>query len=889
MGTQTEKVLGTIGAMQTLIENFPMSIIDYNRPTDIKCAFDFILKILAVCGVDVKEIINRLLESVFGVKTKIEGGIEDIYQTISDLDIDEQSSFMKSLEYAVKGILMALLTSIFSCSALPIIPDKYLDTGKIDPKFTDAMRQVIRDWEPKLRFPTKSFDLFGMLDVNPFSNEGQLYYKVEGGDVFYQKKETFTTQTLDPTVDEYQYMTMPTVALYLDFGEGHYEYENKTNDLIHGTGDENEFLSDYLILKLSEPVNSDVHVVISYFITGPTDNYLPGQQQFEITIPRGSTESESFEFTPLNIGYRSQNAITQSLVDISIRSTSALTDGWMINGLHNEGYPTSQCIAGNQFVYLDKDKSKQVSNFWLSRDNATMSMFLLEKSGSEFGSPELKRELTETDYVTTSSFFYERMEKRPSSNDTAPVRYTGVPISATPNSPKYIVVHEGLIENDLYKTSDMNAFLWYVLHKSRPYPQIEKNKNVWDSRNYAKTMGIERNNPMLWNLWYNSKTDQNKEFELWDPNNPDIPFYSKESQNRILYPIMQCNRVYPGSSELMVEIAAQKYYKPDAKLSDNDFTYKFLRTNKTIYEFNWEYLNNIQIFKPKLILFGMFDAVMNGAISTVMGIKPNFKKEEIKAKLSNAIIKYINALDTETEDCYFTFTNDEFNQMLEDMLLSKYNATIGKGEIKTVKQHNITDYFNNINEINTSAQQEGSIEAIMKTITDVSATKGTDVSIDYGFDLGYDESWWKQIVEALALSVIESILTPQVVLLILINFQIMGVTSAEDLMVPDQAKIVSLVINKLFGLVKSIISFIKDKILEILLDFVYEKIIPMIGEYVILINLEKIQAWIDLLTDALNCLMTINIGIKKQFNQLDEVNYADIETPQIIPESTKTC
>ena len=116
MADQIEKVIGTIGAMETLIENFPMSIFDSTKPTDINCAFTLILKILAACGVDTKKIIQRVLEKIFGVQVNIQGGIEDIYQTIRDLDIDEQSKFMNAVEYGVKGVLMALLSSIFSCT-----------------------------------------------------------------------------------------------------------------------------------------------------------------------------------------------------------------------------------------------------------------------------------------------------------------------------------------------------------------------------------------------------------------------------------------------------------------------------------------------------------------------------------------------------------------------------------------------------------------------------------------------------------------------------------------------------------------------------------------------------------------------------------------------------
>jgi len=887
VGTETEKILGTIGAMETFIENFPMNILDSKKPTNLKCAFDFILKILAICGVDINEIIERILEKVFDVRTTIEGGIESVYQTIMELDINEQSKFMEGIEYAVKGVLMSLLTSIFSCSVIPILPDKYFDTSKEDNRF-DAFRDYIKNYPDKLRFTTDSLDLFGMLDVNPFSKEGQLYYRIENNDLFFGKKEYVESKTIDVSAG-YEEKSMQTCSLYIDFGESHEEYVEQTFVMTQ-SGDTSEYVTDSLLFRLTKPVYEDLNIEIVYFIDGPSTSSQPGLQTMTVTIPKGETQSESFSLSPFTYGYESPNGYRDSIFDFVLSSTISLVDGWeLTDGENYVPCTQKECIAGEDFVFLDYEKSLPVINFWLSRNNASMSQTFLTNRAYEIDTPEIRREITEEITVTASTYQYERLDGRPDVDDNEIQRYNAIPTSATTNSPEYIVIHNGIDESTLYKTNDMNAFLWYVLHKSRPTTQTEKNKSMWDSRNSAKRIGIERNSPRLWNVWYNSKKTDEEEFKFFSNDDQEIPFNNKEEQNKTLYPILQCNRMYPSSNGLMVEIPAQKYFKPKAQASDNTNIYNLIRTNSTIYEFNWQYLDNIQIFKPKLILFGMFDALLNGAISLAMSVKPNFKKEETKAKLSKAIIKYIEAVDTETEDCFFTFSNDEFNDMLEDMLLSKFNATFTPGPNKTIKQHNITEYFNSIDKINPSSEQGGSVQSIMKTITDVSATNAQDGVIDYGLTLEYDDSWWKAIIQSLAMSLIESILTPQVILLILINFRMMGITSSEDFLVPDQNKIIALVINKILGIIKSIINLIKDKILEILLELVYEKLIPMITKYMVVISLEKIQMWIDLLTDTLNCLMTINIGSNRVLTQIDDVNYADIVKPITLPESILEC
>jgi hypothetical protein len=58
--SSTDKVLGTIGAINTFIENFPMSLLDMMHGKVYTSIFEFIIDVLAACGVDVNEIINRL-------------------------------------------------------------------------------------------------------------------------------------------------------------------------------------------------------------------------------------------------------------------------------------------------------------------------------------------------------------------------------------------------------------------------------------------------------------------------------------------------------------------------------------------------------------------------------------------------------------------------------------------------------------------------------------------------------------------------------------------------------------------------------------------------------------------------------------------------------------
>lgn len=664
------KALGAIGAMNTFIENFPMNILDLSYGPTYTSIFEFIIDVLQECNVPIRDIMNRLIERVFEISQDIEddGDPATIADAIENMKFNEQSAFLKILEDGTKGIVMALLTSIFSCSAIPVIPSRHMDAGK-DDKGDDRIRNILDqyqdvdypDTDTEIKIPYGVLNMFGHLNVSPFSNEGKMFFAVDGRDRYYKKVEIAGAQDTPPT----------------------YEYQE-----------------------------------------------------------------------------------------------------------------------------IDKKP-----------ENA-----------------ERKNSLV-----------------------------------ADENSPEYIVCYQGLDPNTLYRTMDMNAFMWYVYNRSCTLPQAEVNKSMWDSRRTAKMSEKEtRVDSAKWNEWINSKSGSKSEFT---------------AATSTIYPILQFRKIEGG---LGVRFPAQRYFKPNATADDTDAVFYGLRSNATIYQFNWEYLQSIQIFNPKVILYGMYDALLNGLISAVLSIRFNVYRKETDTILSNAIKKYIEAEDSEVEDCYFKFSNEEFDNMLRDMLLSRYNAVYNGGEVNVAAQKDVMDYINQIDSVDFSATAAGDTAKITKIVTDVVATDKVEGSIEYGIDVSMDDGWWKKLIWAIALPIVKSIFTPQIILLFLINFHIMGVTSLEDLFGGNQSAIIKLLTNKIFGLVRSIISFLKDKIVEILFELFEEKILPLILKYQLIKFKEKIEAWIELLYAALLCLPRFRFS--SPVGSIDDVKYADIVyNEQDKPESSEGC
>ena len=327
---------------------------------------------------------------------------------------------------------------------------------------------------------------------------------------------------------------------------------------------------------------------------------------------------------------------------------------------------------------------------------------------------------------------------------------------------------------------------------------------------------------------------------------------------------------------------------PKIRLSNGEKEHGF---NASIYKFNWDYLNNIQILQPKILLVGLCEYLLGFSLSTIASVNVNLTKKIIESKLSSAIKSIIEANDMEVEDCYTEFSNDEVNMMMEEMLLSRYSATTYGGETATVRVHDTQKYISMLDQINANTSTQGNISQIKKLVTEVVANPGTEGSIDYGIQVSTDGNLLKKLLWAIVMPILLSIFTPQVLLLIYLNFSLMGVVRLDEFAGNDFGVILNLLMNKIFGIVKAIIIAIKDMIVGLLLKFFYQEILPLLIKYELIILLERITYWLTILKAALNCLPRFKFQRSKIIGAIDNVDYADIivENNQDTPESTATC
>lgn len=427
--------------------------------------------------------------------------------------------------------------------------------------------------------------------------------------------------------------------------------------------------------------------------------------------------------------------------------------------------------------------------------------------------------------------------------NVAEVDFTGV-LNRNPfygNDSKFYFDVNDYNASTVWKSKDFNAFLWYIINKS---DKSQTEELVWTDRYRAA---------------------------IWGEGN------GKKKE------IIKCTYIdeeYPNTDKIRVQICGARDNKPanyfkTRKLSKKDNTEWAL--NKTIFEFNHEFLTSIKLYDPKVIIAEIIEYLFGeGNISVNLGF--SFNEEIIQGKIQEIIKKVIESSDLEVEDCYFSFSNEEYNEMLEKAEQNRYNMhNNGNGFYETDAQ-NILDQLNGITSTSTLNEDKA---IISKTLNDIIATPAKDPSGSWTLGVSYD--WEFELMRMLVYPFVRPLFTPKVIFLLMVNKKIMG--SFDDYKNIDTSTIVEDLLDGLFFIIKDIIVKLKDMLVDIFLSWVLKKLAPLLALFTSRLLLEALTMYKDLLFEIFNsCKLTFwdpfNGGSGLN-SEIDDVNYADIYPSEI--------
>lgn len=286
----------------------------------------------------------------------------------------------------------------------------------------------------------------------------------------------------------------------------------------------------------------------------------------------------------------------------------------------------------------------------------------------------------------------------------------------------------------------------------------------------------------------------------------------------------------------------------------------------TVFEFNYDYVMSIKLFDAKVLAHSLMESVlnMNMGISVGLGVRHQEGTETIKEIIKNIL----ESDDSEINDCYYTFDN------------SKYDALLRKAEEKRARQErfgNVTheiglfDSVNDIlNEYDANAELNEQVDVLHRAITQAAVTVSDGVEESDKFDVEFNFIF--DLIEALTTAIVNSILSPKVLMLLEVNQKIMGGTW-EKFTLKD-------LIQALRAIIVAIVKEIRDMVIQELWKLVLKPLEPIIQMLASILLREQLENYADAILEIIrnSPFIWFRFSNKYEDSKLDTVDYADIDT-----------
>lgn len=423
-----------------------------------------------------------------------------------------------------------------------------------------------------------------------------------------------------------------------------------------------------------------------------------------------------------------------------------------------------------------------------------------------------------------------------------------------------------LTVDDTWKHDDFNAFLWYVKNKGVYGNLTERHKLIWDNRYKTKPFTKYERKP---EHFFTMQRGYDMIFDAQGKSENVFPFseeYLKSYNAKVPYKkkqILECRYIDGDgihSDSLQFRLPASNYYKT-RKLTGKNGNANIWAINKTIFEFNHDFLMSIKLFDAKTYLCQMVNYGL-GVGNLSFNFSLTRKNDEIEALINGIIEKVINLNDIEIEDCSYSFSNEEYDEMLK--------KTQDKVASANIYQRLSAELIENIEKFeSTSASPEAKRQAASNILTDLSNQVNAINSLEFNYN------WEFELIRMIAYPLIRPLFSPKVMTLILINLEVMGnpLELGKKIITFDDIK------PYFVGIITNIIVQIKDMINEMLYTWVVEKLSPLLTMFTLRLLMEQIETYRKLITDLLTACMLggWNFNFNKRRVGIDNVDYVDID------------
>ena len=336
-----------------------------------------------------------------------------------------------------------------------------------------------------------------------------------------------------------------------------------------------------------------------------------------------------------------------------------------------------------------------------------------------------------------------------------------------------------------------------------------------------------------------------------------------EKKNKL---VDQLNEKVDEDNHLSNEIKEKEvaYYQEVVNANPDDFdkiqeNYYYKRT---LIEFNTDYVMSLKLFDSKVVTAQLLDA-LTGCLS--MDLHFSYEQLIIKNEVEKMVKAVIETDDAVISDCFFTFSNEQYDRLVRKAELMRAGLFTIDGEQNSAIQIDPETILDSLNTLSSSSTKQeiknvisGSLREISKTISETSET--TQDKINFNVRMNFIEN----VLANLAYIITSAIVSPKLYLLFAVNLHILGLNSnfsLQDFL--DMHR--QLLVECIRKIRDKLIGYIVAELMKIIKDLA----VQLTAKYTI----EQVEYYRYLLRRLIDCFRRKR-GIL-DFN-IDNVDYADI-------------
>lgn len=346
---------------------------------------------------------------------------------------------------------------------------------------------------------------------------------------------------------------------------------------------------------------------------------------------------------------------------------------------------------------------------------------------------------------------------------------------------------------------------------------------------------------------------------------------------------------YSQKAELITKDNILKSHK-ELKMDVTEKT--TVKLNKTIFEFNYDYIFSLKFFDTQTLVTNIIDSVLNWGLTNATASFSTYDKvvAGVVGKVTDEILR---KEETEISDDFYSFSNREYDDLLTQARKAyngSYKIADKNGKLSYTEKDEIIKSLNRIGEASTLQEQKTVIERLLRDVT-VSMSQQEEITSQNTLYAGFGSDWAciPRLLHEVVKNVVLQVLSPKVMVLYAINCKIFNDSDTDTSKKVDPIEFMRKNINNLLN---SLIPQIGNIIVSLLLGFLMKVLQPKIKKFVEKLNLEQAMRYVAQLKLAYRQCVGAYMNWAEYFggsasnrSVIDNVTYADIIPKQTEPTS----